>query len=140
MRVAGQAGGVKVVKSLDEVADVAGEILGKTLVTHQTGPGGARFAACMLRMAATSPMNSISRCLSIVAPAGLQSSPRARAEWISRKWRPVSQRRFSRWRLTLLPACNHIICADSPVFLVCLVAPPTAAPFSAWNFHGIQCA
>lgn len=36
----GKAGGVKVVKSLDEVADVAGEILGKTLVTHQTGPGG----------------------------------------------------------------------------------------------------
>ena len=36
----GKAGGVKVVKSLAEVADVAGEILGKTLVTHQTGPGG----------------------------------------------------------------------------------------------------
>ena len=36
----GKAGGVKVVKSLDEVADVAGEILGKTLVTHQTGPNG----------------------------------------------------------------------------------------------------
>jgi succinyl-CoA synthetase beta subunit len=36
----GKAGGVKVVKSLDEVADVAGEILGKTLVTHQTSPGG----------------------------------------------------------------------------------------------------
>ncbi len=36
----GKAGGVKVVKSLDEVADVAGEILGKTLVTHQTGPSG----------------------------------------------------------------------------------------------------
>jgi succinyl-CoA synthetase beta subunit len=36
----GKAGGVKVVKSLDEVADVANEILGKTLITHQTGPGG----------------------------------------------------------------------------------------------------
>ena len=36
----GKAGGVKVVKSLAEVADVAGEILGKTLVTHQTGLGG----------------------------------------------------------------------------------------------------
>ncbi len=36
----GKAGGVKVVKSLAEVADVAGEILGKTLVTHQTGPRG----------------------------------------------------------------------------------------------------
>ncbi len=36
----GKAGGVKVVKSLDEVADVANEILGKKLVTHQTGPDG----------------------------------------------------------------------------------------------------
>ena len=36
----GKAGGVKVVKSLDEVTDVAGEILGRTLVTHQTGPEG----------------------------------------------------------------------------------------------------
>ena len=36
----GKAGGVKVVKSLDEITDVAGEILGRTLVTHQTGPEG----------------------------------------------------------------------------------------------------
>ena len=36
----GKAGGVKVVKSLDEVADVANEIIGKTLVTNQTGPDG----------------------------------------------------------------------------------------------------
>ncbi|QSF42950.1 MULTISPECIES: ADP-forming succinate--CoA ligase subunit beta [Paenibacillus] len=36
----GKAGGVKVAKSLDEVRSYAGEILGKTLVTHQTGPEG----------------------------------------------------------------------------------------------------
>jgi len=36
----GKAGGVKVVKSLDDVKSVAGELLGKTLVTHQTGPEG----------------------------------------------------------------------------------------------------
>ena len=36
----GKAGGVKVVKSIDAVREAAGEILGKTLVTHQTGPGG----------------------------------------------------------------------------------------------------
>ena len=34
----GKAGGVKVVKSLDEVADVAGE-MGKTLVTRRLAPG-----------------------------------------------------------------------------------------------------
>ncbi len=36
----GKGGGVKVVKSLDDVKKVAGEILGMTLVTHQTGPQG----------------------------------------------------------------------------------------------------
>ncbi len=36
----GKAGGVKVVKGVDAAADAAKEILGKTLVTHQTGPEG----------------------------------------------------------------------------------------------------
>ena len=36
----GKAGGVKVAKSLDEVRTYANEILGKVLVTHQTGPDG----------------------------------------------------------------------------------------------------
>jgi len=36
----GKAGGVKVVKSLDEVKTEATRILGSTLVTHQTGPKG----------------------------------------------------------------------------------------------------
>ena len=36
----GKAGGVKVVKSLDDVRAAAEELIGKTLVTHQTGPEG----------------------------------------------------------------------------------------------------
>lgn len=36
----GKAGGVKVAKNLDEVRTYAQEILGKVLVTHQTGPEG----------------------------------------------------------------------------------------------------
>ena len=36
----GKAGGVKVAKSIEEVRSYASEILGKTLVTHQTGPEG----------------------------------------------------------------------------------------------------
>ncbi len=36
----GKAGGVKVVKSAAEAREAAAEILGKTLVTHQTGPDG----------------------------------------------------------------------------------------------------
>ncbi|MFQ5347053.1 MAG: ADP-forming succinate--CoA ligase subunit beta [Rhodothalassiaceae bacterium] len=36
----GKAGGVKVVRSIDEVAETARDLLGKHLVTHQTGPEG----------------------------------------------------------------------------------------------------
>ena len=36
----GKAGGVKVVKGVDAATNAAKEILGKTLVTHQTGPDG----------------------------------------------------------------------------------------------------
>ncbi|MBU9672086.1 ADP-forming succinate--CoA ligase subunit beta [Planococcus sp. CP5-4] len=36
----GKAGGVKLAKSLDEVREYAKELLGKVLVTHQTGPEG----------------------------------------------------------------------------------------------------
>ncbi len=38
----GKAGGVKIAKSLDEVRAHAQDILGKTLVTHQTGPEGKK--------------------------------------------------------------------------------------------------
>ena len=37
---AGDAGGVRVVKSVAEAAEEAGKMLGRTLVTHQTGPAG----------------------------------------------------------------------------------------------------
>jgi len=36
----GKGGGVKIAKSADEAAQIAGQILGMTLVTHQTGPEG----------------------------------------------------------------------------------------------------
>ncbi|MDE0713933.1 MAG: ADP-forming succinate--CoA ligase subunit beta [Gammaproteobacteria bacterium] len=36
----GKAGGVKVVDSLEKVREAAGDMLGMTLVTHQTGPEG----------------------------------------------------------------------------------------------------
>jgi succinyl-CoA synthetase beta subunit len=36
----GKGGGVKLAKSIDEVKSLAGEIIGMTLVTHQTGPEG----------------------------------------------------------------------------------------------------
>ena len=37
---AGDKGGVRIVKSVEEAAEEAGKMLGRTLVTHQTGPTG----------------------------------------------------------------------------------------------------
>ena len=36
----GKGGGVKLARSVEEVRDIAGKMLGMTLVTHQTGPKG----------------------------------------------------------------------------------------------------
>lgn len=38
----GKGGGVKIAKSIDEVKDLAGKIIGMQLVTHQTGPEGKK--------------------------------------------------------------------------------------------------
>lgn len=44
----GKAGGVKLAKSLDEVKEHAADILGKTLVTHQTGPQGKEVQTLLI--------------------------------------------------------------------------------------------
>ncbi|TCS93158.1 ADP-forming succinate--CoA ligase subunit beta [Hazenella coriacea] len=44
----GKAGGVKLARSLDEVKDYATELLGKTLVTHQTGPEGQEIKRLLI--------------------------------------------------------------------------------------------
>ena len=38
----GKAGGVKILDNIEELSIAAKELLGKTLVTHQTGPGGRK--------------------------------------------------------------------------------------------------
>ncbi|WP_028358197.1 ADP-forming succinate--CoA ligase subunit beta [Brackiella oedipodis] len=44
----GKGGGVKVAKSLDEVRQLASEILGMQLVTHQTGPEGQKVRRLLI--------------------------------------------------------------------------------------------
>ncbi|KAB3536076.1 ADP-forming succinate--CoA ligase subunit beta [Alkaliphilus pronyensis] len=44
----GKAGGVKLAKTIDEVNYYANEILGKTLVTHQTGPEGKKVRTLLI--------------------------------------------------------------------------------------------
>ncbi|TWT07501.1 ADP-forming succinate--CoA ligase subunit beta [Planococcus sp. CPCC 101016] len=44
----GKAGGVKIAKNLDEVRTYAKELLGKVLVTHQTGPEGKEIKRLLI--------------------------------------------------------------------------------------------
>ena len=44
----GKGGGVKLAKSLDDVRDLAGKILGMQLVTHQTGPSGQKVRRLLI--------------------------------------------------------------------------------------------
>ena len=44
----GKGGGVKVARSIDEVRDLAGQILGMQLVTHQTGPAGQKVRRLLI--------------------------------------------------------------------------------------------
>lgn len=44
----GKAGGVKIAKSLDDVRNYATELIGKTLVTHQTGPEGKEIKRLLI--------------------------------------------------------------------------------------------
>src|SRR5437588_11134733 len=44
----GKGGGVKLAKSIDEVRDLAGKILGMQLVTHQTGAAGQKVRRLLI--------------------------------------------------------------------------------------------
>src|SRR5947208_11075763 len=44
----GKGGGVKLARSLDEVRDLSGQILGMQLVTHQTGPEGQKVRRLLI--------------------------------------------------------------------------------------------
>ena len=44
----GKGGGVKIARSIDDVRKVASEILGMTLVTHQTGPEGKKVSRILV--------------------------------------------------------------------------------------------
>ncbi|EOC99588.1 ADP-forming succinate--CoA ligase subunit beta [Caldisalinibacter kiritimatiensis] len=44
----GKAGGVKIAKSIDEIRDFSEELLGKNLVTHQTGPQGKEIKTLLI--------------------------------------------------------------------------------------------
>src|SRR5690349_19081199 len=54
----GKAGGIKLVKTPEQVRQVSQELIGKTLVTHQTGPQG-RVVHKLLITAAQTPVREL---------------------------------------------------------------------------------
>lgn len=44
----GKAGGIKIAKSISEVKNYSKELLGKTIITHQTGPKGKKVKAVLI--------------------------------------------------------------------------------------------
>ena len=44
----GKGGGVKIARSVEEASDIAGKMLGMTLVTHQTGPQGRKVQRLLI--------------------------------------------------------------------------------------------
>ena len=76
---AGDKGGVRLAKSVDEVKTFAKEMLGATLVTEQTGPPASRSTASTSRTAPTSTRSSTCRCWSTARPRACRSSSRPKA-------------------------------------------------------------
>ena len=85
----GKAGGVKVVSSADEARDFAAKLLGKQLVTHQTGPEGR-----VVRRMYVEEASEVARELYLglrrrsQGAARSPSSPAPKAGWISKRSRP----------------------------------------------------
>jgi succinyl-CoA synthetase beta subunit len=91
----GKGGGVKVVKSLDEVRSEAERMLGMTLITHQTGPEGREVGRIMSKMAQILPVNFISLHWLTARLRASLSSPRPKVVWILKKWRKIRRKKSS---------------------------------------------
>jgi succinyl-CoA synthetase beta subunit len=76
---AGDKGGVRLARSPEEVRTFAGQMLGKTLVTLQTGPAGKQVNPLYIGKARTSPPSSTSPCWWTVKPAASPSWSQPRA-------------------------------------------------------------
>jgi len=57
----GKGGGVKLARSVDEVKNLAGQILGMQLIHTRPAPKARRFAACTSRKARTSARSTTCR-------------------------------------------------------------------------------
>ena len=87
---AGDKGGVRITKSVSDAADEAQKMLGRTLVTHQSGPAGK-----VVNRASIEDGSDTARAPYLARPVGRgsRSSARPRAAWTSRRSRRRRRRR-----------------------------------------------
>src|SRR6188474_1231530 len=81
----GKGGGIKLVKTLQELHAEADRMLGKPLITPQTGPKGRTVRRVYVVKDTT-----------IAGQAGSPSSPRPRVAWISKQSRLILRKRLQR--------------------------------------------
>ena len=107
----GKAGGVKVVKSIDDVKKEATRILGSTLVTHQTGPKGKQVNRLYIEDG--SAIDKEFYLSMLVDRSSSRASPswsRPKAAWTSRRSRTTRRTRSSPSRSIPRPTSARITC------------------------------
>ena len=98
----GKAGGVKVVKSIEDVVKEAQRLLGSVLVTHQTSPHGKQVNRLYIEEGSTIDREFYLSAL--VDRGSSRSWSRPRAAWTSKRSRAPSRTRSSRSRSIRQPA------------------------------------
>ena len=93
----GKAGGVKVVKSIDDVKKEATRLLGSTLVTHQTGPHGKQVNRLYIEDGSAIDKEFYLSMLVDRETSRVAIVSRPKAAWTSRRSRTIRRRRSSRF-------------------------------------------
>jgi len=100
----GKGGGVKVVKSVEDVRDTANQMLGMQLVTHQTGPQGREVKRVYVEQGC-----DIARELYLsflIDRATSRITAMASTEG-GKRWRLKRRKKSSKFPSTPLPACSR---------------------------------
>ena len=90
----GKAGGIKLVKNVDNLIEEAKKMLGKTLVTHQTGPDGKKVKRLYLEKLMISKRNFIYRVWLIDQVQKLLLFLAQKEEWILKKLQKINLKKL----------------------------------------------
>ncbi len=81
----GKAGGVKILETIEELNKAATELMGKTLITHQTGPEGREVKRLYVEESSSIEKEFYLSCLVDRASSKIAFISSDQVEWILRK-------------------------------------------------------